>query len=155
MSISKKNNTTALHGHSHAAARFLGSMGSSTDEEKGKMHPSYRRLMDAAASLRGVYGEAALTEALHSNDQQKINNWQRRGVSKDGAIDAERYIGCPAIYILEGTMPPLDDWTKLQKILAEQNPAPYERAEVRELRDLAMSMDTESIRALILLMKKL
>lgn len=139
-----------------AVARLILVFTAMTLTDRTKLHPSYQRLMEAAAKLRGVHGEAALTTALHSTDQQKINNWQRRGVSKDGALDAERFIGCPAVYILDGTIPPCDEWQRLRAAQQAGKPIPpYERDDVRQLRELAQSMDPESVRALVMLMKKL
>ncbi len=123
--------------------------------EKDCIHPSYQRLMYAAERLRGVHGEAALTSALHSTDQQRVNNWQRRGVSKDGALDAERFIGCPATWVLDGKMPPCDAWEKLNLPAAEQEKPVYEREDIRELRELAARMDRESVKAITAMLRKL
>jgi len=119
------------------------------------MHPSYQRLVDAAARLRGIFGESNLSEALHSPDVQKVNNWQRRGVSRDGAIEAERYLGIPAIWVIDGKLPQTDGWSKLAAPAVEMPLAPYERSDIRELVDIAAQMDHISLRALITLLKKL
>ena len=81
-----------------------------TDKKRGDikpvsgLHPSYARLVDAAAS-RGIIGELALCRALGYAEQSKVNNWQRRGVSKSGALDAEKYLACSAVWILDGIDP--------------------------------------------------
>lgn len=138
----------------HAAiARQLGMLMETTD--KDAIHPSYQRLMYAAERLRGVTGESSLTSALHSTDQQRVNNWQRRGVSKDGALDAERFIGCPATWVLDGKMPPCDAWEKLNLPAAEQEKPVYEREDIRELRELAARMDRESVKAITSMLRKL
>lgn len=139
-----------------AVARLIWVLTAMTHTDSKKPHPSYQRLTEAAARLRGLHGGIALTKALHYSDPQLVNNWQRRGVSKDGALDAERFIGCPAVYILDGNIPPCDEWQRLRAAdQAGQPIAPYERDEVRQLRELAQGMDPESVRALIMLMKKL
>lgn len=154
MSTTHKNHTKPATRRHDAVDRLMSAIVSMTEDEKNSLHPSYLRLIEAATKLRGIHGEAALTNVMHSTDRQKVNNWQRRGVSKDGALDAERYIGCPAVWILGGTIPPCDDWQRLQHGVQEKA-VPYERQELRELRELALRMDTDSIRALLLLMKKL
>jgi len=138
-----------------AVARMLQVLDAMTHDERSSLHPSYVRLIEAAQILRGVRGEAALTIALRSTDQQKVNNWQRRGVSRDGALDAERYIGCPATWIIDGKLPPCEAWEKLNAPKAEQEPPPYERDDIRQLRELAEKMDAESVKALVLMLKKL
>jgi hypothetical protein len=150
-----KHHTDAEPERQDAVARLLRVLTVVASSKKSVVHPSYQRLLDAAAKLRGIHGEAALTAALHSTDQQKINNWQRRGVSKDGALEAERYIGCPATWILDGRHPPGTEWKTRTTLQAEQ-PAPgYGRPEQRELLDLTAEIDSESVRALILLLKTL
>lgn len=34
--------------------------------------------------------------------QQRLNGWQSRGVSKQGALEAEKLLGIPAVFILDG-----------------------------------------------------
>lgn len=67
-------------------------------------HPSYARLVDAAAA-RGIVGELAVCRALNLGAQSIVNNWQRRGVSKSGALDAEKYLSVSAVWILDGVDP--------------------------------------------------
>lgn len=122
---------------------------------EGTPHPSYLRLAEAATLLQGIRGEAALAGALKSSDQQKINNWQRRGVSKDGALDAERYLGCPATWILDGVSPPCEAWSRLTMSPEKKSAILEERIEVRELTALANKMDPDSVKALILMLRKL
>ena len=61
-------------------------------------------MVDAAAR-RGIVGELAICRALHLATQATINNWQARGVSKSGALDAEKYLGCSAVWVLDGIDP--------------------------------------------------
>ena len=104
------------------------------------IHPSYKRLADAASQF-GVDGEATITAKLKYKDQQKVNNWQRRGVSKDGALDAERYLGCPATWILDGS-------TLIESI-------PTVRNVILEMCELAKNLDDESVSAINFLLRKM
>jgi len=117
-------------------------------------HASYQRLAKAAAVLRGIYGEAEITKELRLESQQQVNNWQRRGVSKDGALDAERYIGCPASWILDGEFPIGCSWEKVIGV-PEKNPPLKHRREIDELTRLAKTLDAETVKSLVLLVKKL
>lgn len=128
---------------------------SESGEADSKAHPSYQRLSAAAAILLGVYGEAALSKALHSNDQQKVNNWKRRGVSRDGALEAERYIGCPATWILDGKFPRNCDWEKVCREPGATYELHAERAEIEELLNLARKLDRDSVRSLSAMLRKL
>lgn len=140
-----------------AVARLLRVLTAVAIEKKIRLTDSYQRLVDASEKLHGIYGGMALTKALHYSDAQLVNNWQRRGVSRDGALDAERYLGIPATYIIDGTLPPCQEWQRLKAVTnaAEQPVATYESNELRELNELGRAMDNESLRALLMLMKKL
>lgn len=152
-----KQGTDAKSERRDAIARMLLVLSAMVEKNKQSTLASYQRLVDAAARMRGIYGGTALTKALHYSDPQLVNNWQRRGVSRDGALDAERHLGIPAIYILDGTTPPCDEWLRLKDIpqSVEQLTPVYETNELRELNQLARSMDKASLRALLMLMKKL
>ena len=65
------------------------------------IHPSAARLFDFAET-RGLKTKAAIARALNQSDQT-ISNWEKRGVSKAGAMQAEQVIGCSANWILTGT----------------------------------------------------
>lgn len=66
-------------------------------------HASLTRLLDVAADHQ-VAGPAALARALNESDQV-IANWGRRGVSKAGALNAQRLFGISSTWILNGTEP--------------------------------------------------
>ena len=139
-----------------AAARMMEKITAMTKTDTSGLHPSYLRLIESAASMRGIYGENAIAEALQSSDKQKVNNWQRRGVSKDGALDAERRLGIPAVYILDDIIPPCEEWQRLRAASKVEAPQIiYQSNELRELNEFAATMDKDSLRALLLLMKKL
>lgn len=66
-------------------------------------HPSFIRLLDASKE-HGVTGHAALAKALEQSEQT-ITNWASRGVSKPGAIKAQKVFGCSVNWVLSGTGP--------------------------------------------------
>lgn len=141
-----------------ASVRLLQAMNGVAEDKSSRLHASYQRLVDAAGKMRGLYGGMAPTNALHYSDPQLVNNWQRRGVSRDGALDIERHLGIPAIYIIDGTMPNYEEWQRLKAITitAEQPIAlPYASHELSELNEICRSIDKESLRAIINLIKKL
>lgn len=145
------------NGRQDAVTRMLRVLTAMANAKQTKQHASYQRLTEAASRLHGIYGGMALTKALHYSDPQLVNNWQRRGVSRDGALDIERYLGIPATYIIDRNIPPCEEWQRLKSIAisAEQLAPAYDSNELRELNELARAMDKDSLRALLLLMKKL
>lgn len=66
-------------------------------------HESLTRLL-GVASEHQVNGPAALARALNESDQV-VTNWGRRGVSKIGALNAQRLFGVSHTWILNGTEP--------------------------------------------------
>lgn len=66
-------------------------------------HESLTRLLEVAAEHQ-VNGPAALARALNESDQV-VTNWGRRGVSKVGALNAQRLFGISSTWILNGTEP--------------------------------------------------
>lgn len=66
-------------------------------------HPSLTRLLWVAAEHQ-IVGPAALARALNESDQV-VTNWGRRGVSKAGALNAQRLFGISSTWILNGTEP--------------------------------------------------
>lgn len=70
------------------------------------VHPSMQRLLDAAhaataASRSPVRTWADLLKRLNVTDQV-FTNWKRRGLSKDGAIEAGAVFGVDAHFLLTG-----------------------------------------------------
>lgn len=59
------------------------------------------RLYKAAQQLRGINGQAALAKALNASSQT-VHNWEKRGVSQQGLVLAQRVIGCNASWIETG-----------------------------------------------------
>lgn len=72
------------------------------------MHDSASRLYLAAQELRAVTGQTQVAQLLGIDTPQTVNNWESRGVSKDGALLAQQAIGCDANWLLsgEGAMSP-------------------------------------------------
>lgn len=71
------------------------------------VHPSFQRLltfvqMQTAASSQPVLIDADLARAMNES-QQVIGNWQSRGVSAAGALNAQRLFGCSATWLLDGS----------------------------------------------------
>jgi hypothetical protein len=66
------------------------------------MHPSAERLYDAAKSLTPpVTGQSAVARWLNVSPQN-MTVWEKRGVSKAGAIKVQQLSGYSATWILEG-----------------------------------------------------
>lgn len=65
------------------------------------MHKQMERLY-TAAQLKGIHSQSDLAKALNASSQT-VNNWEARGMSKQGMLDAERLIGCSAIWLETGT----------------------------------------------------
>ena len=69
-----------------------------------RMHESMERLYEAARLLHRIEGPAQLAKFLNISEQL-VNNWQRRGISKGGMIDAQTKIGCSATWLETGVPP--------------------------------------------------
>jgi SOS-response transcriptional repressor LexA len=65
------------------------------------MHEQMKRLYEAARELKGITGQSELARALNASPQT-VKNWESRGVSKQGMIEAQRVIGCSADWIETG-----------------------------------------------------
>lgn len=69
------------------------------------MHASAKRLYVVAKSL-GIEGQSAVARWLNEAPQT-INNWEKRGVSKRGALETQKVSGYSAAWILEGIGEPV------------------------------------------------
>lgn len=69
-----------------------------------RMHATMERLYEAARLLHQIEGPAQLAKFLNISEQL-VNNWQRRGVSKGGMLDAQKQIGCSATWLETGVPP--------------------------------------------------
>ena len=65
------------------------------------MHETMTRLYQAAKELKGITGQSELARAINASPQT-IKNWESRGVSKEGMLEAEKMIGCSALWIKNG-----------------------------------------------------
>jgi len=66
------------------------------------MHEQADRLYRAAQELRGVSSQVGVARLLGVS-AQVIANWEKRGVSSAGAVQAQQLIGCNPIWLLRGT----------------------------------------------------
>ena len=66
------------------------------------MHESAARLYLAAKELRAVEGQTPVAALIGAETPQTLNNWEVRGVSKEGALLAQAALGCDALWILYG-----------------------------------------------------
>ncbi|WP_216668967.1 S24 family peptidase [Paraburkholderia xenovorans] len=69
-----------------------------------RMHATMERLYEAARLLHKIEGPAQLAKFLNISEQL-VNNWQRRGISKGGMLDAQKKIGCSATWLETGELP--------------------------------------------------
>lgn len=70
-----------------------------------KIHPSIVSLY-AAARLRGDTSPALVARALNMS-AQRLQNWEERGISKEGALAAQRLYAADANALLEGKFRPM------------------------------------------------
>lgn len=66
------------------------------------IHATVDRLYLAAQQLRDVKGQSAVARLLEVSPQV-VKNWESRGLSNEGALLAQKTIGCDANWLLEGT----------------------------------------------------
>lgn len=65
------------------------------------MHSQMERLYLAARDLKAISGQSALARALGTSPQT-LHNWEQRGISKAGMLNAQRSIGCSASWLETG-----------------------------------------------------
>lgn len=68
-----------------------------------KIHPTMARLYEAAA-LKGLSGQSEVARALNMSPQ-RLNNWEARGISQQGATKAQSELGINATWLLTGDGP--------------------------------------------------
>jgi len=75
------------------------------------MHETAVRLYEAAKALKGLSEPTAVARAMNISPQV-LNNWERRGMSAEGILAAEEFIGCESRWLktgagsMHGAMPP-------------------------------------------------
>lgn len=72
-----------------------------THKDNNDLHDTYVRLCYAAETLKKVKGQSAIGRLLNVSPHT-IFHWKTRGVSKEGMIAAEKYIGCSVVWIETG-----------------------------------------------------
>lgn len=65
------------------------------------MNEQMKRLYAAALETRGITSQAELARALNTSSQT-INNWEARGISKQGLLTAQRVLGISASWLETG-----------------------------------------------------
>lgn len=68
------------------------------------MHEQMQRLYVAAEKIRNVVGQSAVARLLNVSPQT-AKNWEARGMSFEGMLDAEQFIGCSAVWLRLGIGP--------------------------------------------------
>jgi len=66
-----------------------------------RMHQTMVRLYEAALALKNLETPTDVARALNQS-QQTVNNWERRGMSRVGMIEAQKLIGCSATWLQTG-----------------------------------------------------
>lgn len=72
-----------------------------TCETIPRMHATMVRLYEAARSLKNLETPTDIARALNQS-QQTVNNWERRGMSRVGMIEAQKLLGCSATWLQTG-----------------------------------------------------
>ena len=70
-------------------------------EKMSGMHETMKRLYEAAEQIHGITGQSALASYLNESPQL-LNNWERRGMSKNGIFKTAERIGVNAAWLLSG-----------------------------------------------------
>lgn len=65
------------------------------------MHEQMKRLYEAAKRQKGLEGKSAVANLLNMSPQA-LNNWEARGMSKDGIFAASEILNISAIWLAEG-----------------------------------------------------
>lgn len=65
------------------------------------MHIQMKRLYSAALELKGIATQADLARAFNTSSQA-LKNWEYRGISDGGRLQAQRVIGCSAQWLETG-----------------------------------------------------
>ncbi len=67
----------------------------------GDMNQQMKRLYEAASEARGIRGQSDLARALNTSPQT-INNWETRGISKQGLLSIQNVLGISASWVQSG-----------------------------------------------------
>lgn len=66
-----------------------------------KEHPTYSRLLQAAAELKGLKTAAEIARGIGVLDQH-MTNWKSRGVPKNSIMDIAEWLGCNPYWLRDG-----------------------------------------------------
>ena len=68
------------------------------------MHETMMRLYQAVKELKGIDGRGVQSEIarLFGASPQQIKNWERRGISNRGMIDASKILGISVSWLKTG-----------------------------------------------------
>ena len=68
------------------------------------MHETMKRLYEAAKELKGIDGRGAQSELarLFNSSPQTLKNWESRGISNQGMIDAAKVLGISVSWLQSG-----------------------------------------------------
>lgn len=69
--------------------------------DNARMHETMTRLYAAADQLKGLKGQSEVARAINVSPQT-INNWEARGMSKSGMLNAQATFGCSATWLATG-----------------------------------------------------
>lgn len=119
------------------------------------MHPTMSRLYLAAAT-KGISGQSELARKMNASPQ-RVNNWEARGISQEGANLAQASLGISSTWVLSGQGEMMvagvaddQDWSDIQG--AAQSAAlgdgslPDEYAETHKLKFRASSLRRKGLR---------
>lgn len=65
------------------------------------MNQEMKRLYEAASEARGIRGQSDLARVLNTSPQT-INNWETRGISKQGLLSIQNTLGISASWVQSG-----------------------------------------------------
>lgn len=65
------------------------------------MDKQMERLYQAAKALKNINSQAGIARALNASSQT-VKNWESRGISKQGLLDAQKYFGVSAQWLESG-----------------------------------------------------
>lgn len=72
-------------------------------EQEKEMHPSMQRLYQACAAIGSITHPRPSDIALFAKSSpQAINNWAKRGISREGALNIEKLRGVRAAWLMDG-----------------------------------------------------
>jgi hypothetical protein len=92
------------------------------------MHPSMQRFYRAAAIRDPACTRQVDIANAINESSQRVNNWEARGISKEGALAAQQLLGVNATYLLYGMEPALLSQSQTARLTGEMIRAAYRDA---------------------------